>query len=199
MMSSSSTKSSYPDFGLCDPEIIPELWKDDLSKIDELINSLRLRHSEPDIARIIVLAASRNITQANKPLSGYALALLRRLGVREKLKEAEGGSVSAEQARSFLGNVSRQTVLRRYNQRKLVGWKEARPNSIRFPVWQFSSEGLLPGMAEVLEILKDLGDWNIILFFLNKRSSLGGRRPLDALRCGELSAAKRAAFGHTER
>jgi hypothetical protein len=116
-----------------------------------------------------------------------ARALVRGHAARELLKEEEGGHISADEARALL-NLSKPSLLDRFHKGRIVGFRER--NAIRFPVWQFSPDGgLLPGMDKVLARLaeKDSYDsWAKVLFFLNPRHSLGGRRPLDLLRGGQI-------------
>ena len=131
--------------------------------------------------------------------TSLADALLRGDKVREQLKKTEGGSISVEQAGVWLGGISKQAVLDRYSKNKLLGWKEPPSNELRLPVWQFTQGGALEGLEDVLDVLGKRGDWTLILFFLNKRSSLGNRRPLDALRAGEMMEVRRAACGYSER
>jgi hypothetical protein len=91
--------------------------------------------------------------------------------------------VSADEARVFL-KLSKPALLDRYKRGRLLGWREK--NAIRFPVWQFAETGgLLHGLEEVLQALSgkpSYDDWAKLLFFLNARHSLGGKRPLDLLR-----------------
>jgi hypothetical protein len=78
-------------------------------------------------------------------------------------------------------------VLKRYHEGKILGWREARQDAVRFPIWQFTDDNLLPGIPEVLAILNQapwMDDWARILFFLNRRSSLDEKSPLDLLRKG---------------
>ncbi len=125
---------------------------------------------------------------------------LRGLAAREHLKEEEGGHISAEQARRFLNDVSKTTVLAQYRAGKLLGWKNGR--AFRFPLWQFAPDGgLLPGMDKVLEILHRspvMDDWGKVLFFLNPRESLGGGNVLQTLRKGHLDKVLRLAEGEME-
>jgi len=52
-------------------------------------------------------------------------------------------------------------------------------------VWQFEDGNVLGGVPESLAVLNEapwMDDWGRILFFLNPRTSLGKKRPLDLLR-----------------
>ncbi len=101
--------------------------------------------------------------------------------VRQKLAANEGGSVSAVQAARILG-VSPATVLRRWRNHRLVAWKHG--GSVRVPVWQFDGEKMLKGIEETLQIFASDDQWRVMRYFLGKRLSLGGCRPLDLLRAG---------------
>lgn len=128
------------------------------------------------------------------------VATLRGLAAREHLKEEEGGHISAEQARRFLSDISKTTVLAQYHAGKLLGWKDGR--AFRFPLWQFAPDGgLVPGIEKVLEILNNspvMDDWGKVLFFLNPRQSLSGGNVLHALRKGDSDTVLRLAVGELE-
>jgi hypothetical protein len=122
------------------------------------------------------------------------------LQVRKKLRAAEGGSISTVEAAARLG-ISRSDLLRRYRGGRVLGWKENDGAEVRFPVWQFEGTALLPGLTEVLSALKvrcRLNDAGRMLFFLSEFGFLGGQRPLDLLRHGQLENALRAASAYTE-
>ena len=166
-----------------------------------MLESLRSRHDDLELAQLLVLAANRNLAGGRRPRSAIAAAMVRGAVARRNLEEEEGGSVSAEEARGFLGGITKQAVLDRYSKGRLLGWRGTRQNAVRFPVWQFTPNGILPGLYEVIAILRrspSLDDWGMILFFLNRRDSLRGGRPLDALRQGDIEAVKSAAEGYLE-
>lgn len=147
-----------------------------------------LRDSDPVLAgNLMAHVFESSVAARPKPLSkaGLAVALFRGRVAREQLKAEEGGSISAEEARMKLGRLSKEAVLKRFRKGQLLGWREAKQDAVRLPVWQFTDDNVLPGIHEVLAILNQaswMDDWGRILFFLNQRSSLGGRRPLDCKR-----------------
>ena len=190
-----------PRLGYTIPTEVPPTWRKDVSKIEELFQALLSRHDVTEVAQFIVLAATRNLVGTKKPQSGLATAMVRGVLARENLKKEEGGSVSAEEAREFLGNMTKTAVLDRFKKGQLLGWRESRQNAVRFPVWQFTPQGVLPGLEEVLAILRGslgIDDWGAVLFFLNKRASLNQERPLDVLRRGDVESVKSAAEGYAE-
>ncbi len=153
------------------------------------------KFGEIEATQIVVAALEEELDKRPAQRSAMAAALARGALAREQLKNEEGGSLSAEEARQVLG-LSKESVLKRYRSGALLGWREAKQDAVRFPAWQFSDatqNRLLPGLQEVLKILKEgdsLDDWGRVLFFLNPRERLKGQRPLDLLRGRRVSEVK---------
>ena len=127
-----------------------------------------------------------------------AKAMSRGITVRRKLMQADGGSRSAEAAAGELG-ISTAAILKLYHRGQIVAWNDGRPNAARFPVWQFKDRELLDGLEETLKILSAgcrLHDFGRMLFFLSNQGFLGGKRPLDCLRAGEVSKVLQATEGY---
>ena len=127
-------------------------------------------------------------------------ALARGLSVREQMAAEEGGNISAEEAARWL-KITKQSVLNLYHAGKLLGWRTQKQGAVRFPVWQFSENGRLPGFEEVLTKLNAghlLDDWGKIGFFLQTHQLLGDRRPLDLLRASQLEPVLKAAQAYVE-
>lgn len=125
-----------------------------------------------------------------------APARLRALQVRERLLAAEGGALTAEQAGAILG-VTRQAIDNRRKRGSLLAVQLGR-RGYRYPAWQFTADGVLPGVKETLAALADLSAWAQLAFLLNDNAWLGDRRPLDALRAGEVDAVVDAARQYGE-
>ena len=121
--------------------------------------------------------------------------------VRKKMLAAEGGSISADQAAERL-RIPRASLLRRYRDGRVLGWKEPGEAAVHFPVWQFKGGELLPGLAEVLSALAKgcakLDDMGRIGFFLCEFGFLGRCRPLNLLRKGQIGDALLAAQAFTQ-
>ncbi len=150
-----------------------------------------------EIARAVVHARFELMHQPDKALER---ALARGLFVREAAKQEEGGNISADQAAHRLG-ISKTSVLERFKKGQLLGWRETRQKAVRFPVWQFAHDEVLTGLPKVLSILSkssQIDDWGRIMFFLNPRDSLEGKRPLDALREGRIPLVERLAWSEVE-
>jgi len=139
-------------------------------------------------------------TRRASPQVRVARALARGLAVRQQLALEEGGSMSSEETARLIG-ISKTAVLKRYQNGKLLGWRGERQGAIHFPVWQFDDNRVLPGLTDVLGVLgrdQRLDDWGKVLFFLQNKGRLGGRRPLDLLRESKLREVLLAAEAYVE-
>jgi hypothetical protein len=135
---------------------------------------------------------------AVSPDPRYTEAVERGVAVRKRLTEAEGGSLAAEEAAKVLG-MSKVAILKRYQNGRLLAWREERQNAVRFPRWQFENGKVLEGLEDALARLKaggPLDDFGRLLFFLSHSRFLGGKRPLDCLRAGEVHKVIQAAEGY---
>jgi hypothetical protein len=100
------------------------------------------------------------------------------------LKEAEGGAYDRNRAAGMLG-LTTQALHARVVKQQVVAWKDP-AGRYCFPRWQFSADGLLPGVRECLDELTGQDQWAIMRFFLTESEQLQGKRPLDVLRNGNL-------------
>src|SRR5258708_6806039 len=150
-----------------------------------------------NLARLTGIAFRQEFPVA-KADNRLANAIARGITLRQKLMEAEGGSLSAEEAARALG-ISKTAILKRYKKGQIIAWREERQNAARFPVWQFKDHKVLNGLEEVLGALNSavrLDDFGRTLFFLSNMGFLGGKRPLDWLRVGEVKKVLQAAEGY---
>jgi hypothetical protein len=134
----------------------------------------------------VLRAVSENITMTKvSPDSAFERVRLRSLGADDELRDAEGGGLSDAEFAARLGLSSRETV-RQYRQKgRIFAWlRDAR--SYRYPAWQIHRKELLPGLAEVLAVLRDknLHPLSIISYFITPSDNLEDARPLDLLREG---------------
>ena len=87
-----------------------------------------------------------------------------------------------------LGLRSRETIRQYREKGRIFGWlKDSR--SHRYPAWQIYQKELLPGLAQVLAVLKakELQPLAMISYFLTPSYGLGEHRPLDLLREGKVA------------
>lgn len=126
-------------------------------------------------------------------------ALERGKSTWHSLMTSEGGSISSAAVAETLGT-SRTTVLRKYHNGQVLGWRDEGKSGIRFPVWQFEGGRILPGLATVIAALNQgcvLDDKARILFFLLE-FGFAACRPLDLLRKRRITDALLAAKAYAE-
>ena len=122
-----------------------------------------------------------------------ALAVARVSGVeaRHRLLAAEGGPLRGEELAALL-QISRQAVDKRRRLGRLLGIRIG-PHRYDYPCWQWTDQGLLPGLEDVLQDLRHHDPWMQLAFFVNGNLCLEGKTPLAELRRGHLAAVRRAA------
>lgn len=143
-----------------------------------------------------VLLAALQTPEAISALTSQdplAKAKIRGLKVKKELIEAFGGCVSSEEVATILG-ISPQGVNQRRQRGRLIALSEGKGKYI-YPLWQFTENGeTLPGLKEVLKILKQLDCWMQITFFLNPHLRLGNKTPLEMLRLGKIDLVVETAI-----
>jgi hypothetical protein len=156
--------------------------------------------TEPAVLARLTDKAFRAEFPVEKQNHHLAAAIARGIPAKQKLQEDEGGSVSAEKAAENIA-MSKQAILKRYQKGQIIGWREERQKAVRFPIWQFDEHRVLDGIEETLQVLNvgnRLDDFGRMLFFLSNQGFLGGKRPIDCLRQGEIAQVLHAARGYVE-
>jgi hypothetical protein len=187
---------------------LPSIALDDLpaekqAVVKEFTDVIRKHRgqSATSLARLASLAFAITLGARETRQDKFALAMTRGMEARQKLAEAEGGSLSSEEVARLL-RISKTAVLKRLEAGRLLAWREERLQAARFPRWQFDDHGqVLAGLTEALDCLtqdQGLDAWGKILFFLQTKSGLGGKRPLDLLREGRVKEVCRAAQAYAE-
>ena len=112
---------------------------------------------------------------------------LRSLGAGDELRNAEGGGLSDAEFAARLELRSRETIHQYREKGRIFSWLDSR--SHHYPAWQIYQKELLPGLAQVLAVLKakELHPLAMISYFLTPSYGLGERRPLDMLREGKVA------------
>lgn len=171
--------------------------------VDEFTTVIRRHrdHAPGKLVQLVELAFARSLSAGESRESKLARAHIRGLAARQELAEAEGGSWSSDEVARLL-QISKTAVLKRLAASRLLAWREERLQAARFPRWQFDAHGqVMCGLVQVLEILNQdtrLDAWGKMLFFLQSKASLNGRRPLDLLREGKLKQVLLAAQAYAE-
>ena len=122
-------------------------------------------------------------------------AFLRGAEMKCALLKAEGGVLSAPQLAEHLGITPQGLGKKR--DRNQVFWLEVGDGYV-YPAFQLGPGGLLPGIREVLDALEERDPWARVSFMLTGDARLGGRRPLDVLREGDVASVTRGARGYGE-
>jgi hypothetical protein len=125
-----------------------------------------------------------------------AAARLRGLATREYILSAEGGAMKVGDVAALLG-LTRQGVDRRRRAGKLLALSTGRHGYV-YPAWQFTDEGVLPGLEATLQALQVQSPSMRAAFFLSGNLRLGGTSPLAELRRGHREDAVLAAAAYGE-
>jgi hypothetical protein len=147
-----------------------------------------LFHSLQDAAAI----GSEITPDAPDPLTA---ALLRGSEMKRDMLKAEGGALSGPQLAAHLG-VTPQGLGRK-RERNQVFWLEVGDGFV-FPAFQIGETGLLPGVREVLAAFQIDDPWMRVHFMLSGERRLGGRRPIEVLREGQIEPVVQAASAYGE-
>lgn len=130
------------------------------------------------------------------PETALAAARARGLEARQQLLTAEGEPWTADQVASHL-RISRQAVDKRRKAGKLLALTVGRRGYL-YPAWQFARRGVLLGWETVLSVLAERDPWAQVIFMLSPNDRLDHKRPLDALRDGNVADVKIAASVYGE-
>lgn len=115
----------------------------------------------------------------------------RGIEARDQLIHAEGGSWPVGEVAKHLG-LTRQAVDKRRRANKLIGLGLGRHGYL-YPSWQFSKNGTLPGLKDVLGELRKHDPWAQVIFMLSPNDRLDGTSPFRALREDRIDDVKMAA------
>lgn len=131
-------------------------------------------------------------TSQRDPLTA---AFLRGAEMKRALLRAEGGVLSGPELARHLGITPQGLGKKR--EKGQVFWLEVGDGYVH-PAFQVGPKGLLPGIREVLAAFEQDDPWARVSFMLTGDARLGGRRPLDVLRGGDIAAVVRATRGYGE-
>jgi hypothetical protein len=68
----------------------------------------------------------------------------------------------------------------------------------KLPAWQFTDDGLLPGLEEVLDSLTATGPRSRVTFLQSGDPYFDGQTPLELIRRGEIEIVRRLAAAYDE-
>lgn len=122
-------------------------------------------------------------------------AFLRGAKMKRALLMTEGGVLSAPQLAEHLGITPQGLGKKR--EKGQVFWLDVGDGYV-YPTFQVGPNGLLPGIRDILDAFEEKDPWARVNFMLTGDARLGGRRPLDVLREGDIASVTRAARGYGE-
>ena len=122
-----------------------------------------------------------------------AKALLQGTKLVEEDLRASGGAFGLADVRRLMHGVSRQAINKRVNEGSLVA-VPGPSNRNLYPVAQFGNDGMpVEGLKDVRRALATKSPWMLLNFLVTKEPRLGGRKPIDLLKAGEVDAVLEAA------
>ena len=159
-----------------------------LVEVTSDLSAKELKRPTTSVLATIIERLAERMLPSSAPL---AKARLRGVLAQRELVDAEGGALTGNELATLL-HVTRQAVDKRRKAGRLLAL-ELPKRGYLYPAWQFTDDGVLQGLAEVLAALPDDSPWAKARFFVAGNDRLGGRRPVDVLREGDVMAVLRSA------
>jgi hypothetical protein len=144
-----------------------------------------------DLTVLLRALSSGELLDDLKRAEPLAPAFIRGIEEKRHLIDDHGGALTAQQVAQNLG-LTRQSIEKRRRAGKLLGVAAGR-HGYRYPVWQFTKTGTVPGLEDVLGVLAPHDEWMQTAFFVGQNPRLGNRTPIDMLRAGEIAKVLGAA------
>ncbi len=129
--------------------------------------------------------------QAYEPDS-RSRALLRGLEIAKQDLADAGGAFELAEVVALLHGISRQRVEKRVKEGSLFA-VPGPSNRRRYPTFQFTRDGVVEGLSEVQAALPTRNAWAVLNFFVQPDDRLGGRKPIDVLKAGDIELVVSAA------
>ena len=122
-------------------------------------------------------------------------AMARGAAIKRELLTGGGGGLTSSQVASALG-ITRQAVDKRRSRRALLAVPNGSGEYV-YPACQFTSDGVINGLEEVLRAFRIRSPWTQLSVLLASAPALGGKTLLEALKSGALekAIAIAASFG----
>jgi len=122
-------------------------------------------------------------------------AMARGAAIKQELLTSGGGGLTSSQVSSVLG-ITRQAVDKRRGRRALLAVPNGSGEYV-YPACQFTSDGVITGLEEVLRAFQIRSPWTQLSVLLASAPALGGKTILEALKSGviERAIAIAASFG----
>ena len=122
-----------------------------------------------------------------------ARAILRGVKIAREDLRASGGAYDLEQVRDLLHGVSRQSIDKRVGEGGLLA-VPGPGNKRYYPAVQFTDDGeIVEGLKQALTALPTKSGFAALNFLIHPDERLGGRKPIDMLKAGEIDPVVEAA------
>jgi hypothetical protein len=149
-----------------------------------------------DLVVLLRALSSGELLDDLRSVEPLAPAFIRGIEGQRRLLDEHGGTITAAQIAEMLG-ITRQAVDKRRHSHTLLALNMGR-HGYRYPVWQFTKSGPLPGLEDILQALEPHDEWMQIAFFVSKNPRLGDETPVDMLKNGEVERVVHAARAYGE-
>jgi hypothetical protein len=125
----------------------------------------------------------------------FVEAMARGAAIKQELLTSGGGGLTSSQVSSVLG-ITRQAVDKRRIRYALLAVPNGSGEYV-YPACQFTADGVVPGLEEVLRAFRIRSPWTQLSALLSPAPALAGKTIVDALKSGaiEKAAAIAASFG----
>ena len=125
----------------------------------------------------------------------FVEAMARGAAIKRELLTRGGGGLTSSQVASALG-ITRQAVDKRRGRRALLAVPNGSGEYV-YPACQFTADGVIPGLEEVLRAFQIQSPWTQLSVLLAPAPALGGKTILEALKSGvvETPVAIARSFG----
>jgi len=117
----------------------------------------------------------------------FVEAMARGAAIKRDLLTSGGGGLTSSQVASAL-SITRQAVDKRRGRRALLAVPNGSGEYV-YPACQFTSDGVVPGLEEVLRAFRIQNPWTQLSVLLAPAPALGGKTILDALKSGDAERA----------
>jgi hypothetical protein len=114
-------------------------------------------------------------------------AMARGAAIKRELLTSGGGVLTSSQVASALG-ITRQAVDKRRGRRALLAVPNGSGEYV-YPACQFTSDGVIAGLEEVLRAFQIQNPWTQLSALLASAPALGGKTILEALKSGAIETA----------
>jgi len=141
--------------------------------------------------RALAILGRQALNEDEEEAQLLAQLRLESVRVKEKLLERAGGTKSTAEVAHHL-KMSGAGVGKRRKEGKLIA-VDLGNRDYRYPAFQFTPEGTLPGLERVLMLLREYDAWGQLSFLLNPNSRLDDQTPTTALAASKVDEVARAA------